>query len=227
MIYYLSRVLFWLLLYFMPSFVLSKKKLIVREAPKNTSNYKKPKFTKKSKYILFITYAFVVVITLISAYPFEGAFLRFQSPEASLNYSIFHNNFWNNYMIENEKCYFVYSYKDGNVKYHSISKYSDGIGVVDYNSHTRRYQTKSGMNGDDFYNIVTYAVYDKHSDCTCYFVCSYGPTGTEYDNIIKINRKGTECLYYKEKGKAVYALIEDGAPKDSIIVNIHGLDITV
>lgn len=75
MIYYLSRVLFWLLLYFMPSFVLSKKKLIVREAPKNTSNYKKPKFTKKSKYILFITYAFVVVITLISAYPFEGAIM--------------------------------------------------------------------------------------------------------------------------------------------------------
>lgn len=236
MFYELFRIIFFIILIVVVSFILIKNKLIVLEVPKENAldviKTKKMKLTKKSTCFLFVSCAIIFIMIAIFSYPFEGAFLRFQSIDDSLRYSIFHNRFWDNYFIENEKCYFVYSCKNGDEKYHSISKYDNGIGMVDYDSETYLYQIKGIQTDDNITSdenvkiLETCAVYNKFADSTCYFVSYYKPTGTEIDNTITINGVKTECIEYKESEKSVYALIKNGFKADTVVININGKEVT-
>jgi len=66
-------------------------------------------------------------------------FLRFNSSQQSLSYSIVDNLSWQHYITEGDGAYFIYSNKGSNVSYHAISQYGDKCGVLYYKAKVHSY----------------------------------------------------------------------------------------
>lgn len=198
----------------------SKKQGIIQNIV-SVDTYEQVKdINKKNKRIAYIILASVFAITLISFYPFEGEFIRFNTPEDSLNYSIAKSRFRENTIIEGEGCYFVVSRRGNNVSYHSISKYGNKVGMANYKSE-RKYL---GRNISSDHLVSCRALYDKNSDSSCYFIAYFSPIGDEEENIVLINGQNAECVYYYKNAVAKYALVIDGKFEEDIVININGVD---
>ena len=225
MLYYLPRTLLFIILVIIAYKIITKKNIInkindkcIMESSNTYHNQKKLKSANKKVWLP--TLLIIWIITFISFYPIEGSFLRFNSPEQSLSYSIVDNSLWKHYIIEDDDACFVYSRKGSNVFYHTISKYEDGFGMIDYKSSRHSYDYST----NHLYPINCHAVYDSHSDLTCYFL-NYGlPQGNEKDNIVKFNNKDTKCIYYKEFAKGIYTIIEEGEIQEHFTVTVNGVD---
>lgn len=175
---------------------------------------------KRSKHITIIILISVFIITLASFYPFEGAFIRFNTPQASLNYSASKSLLRENTFIEADGCYFVMSKRDDNVSYYSISKYGDKVGMTNYKSETK-YLGHCIIKGR-LLNCV--AVYDENSDTSCYFISYFLPDGDKEENIASIGDQEAECIHFFENSIAKYYLIVDGKFKEDVTVNFNGVD---
>lgn len=229
MLYYISRILIFITLIAISSVLLIKKNIISFQ-PKDMINLdnkcsQKLKFTLKSKKIWSINILVILLITLISFYPIEGNFLRFNSPEESINYSVIDNFLWENYIIEDDDACFVYSQKNSNIAFHTISKYENGYGMLNYKSKERHYGNSRNTLSDRSYSIYCYAIYNTDSNSTCYFLKYALPFGNKEDNIVKFNNKNTDCIYYVEKGKSMYTIIEEGTFKEHFTVSVNGVDV--
>lgn len=179
------------------------------------------KMLRKNRRIACIKFVIVFALVLASFYPFEGAFIRFNSPEASLNYSKNDNISRENIILEDEKCYFIYSRKSNNSSFHSVSKYGEKVGMVDYNSK----QKHLGTNIYDNHPIHCQAVYDKNSNSSCYFVTYLLPDEEKYD--VLIDGKEAQCIYQSPNALNVYALMIDGAFKENIAVTVDGEELPI
>lgn len=225
MLYYLPRTLLFIILVIIAYKIITKKNIINKIndecITENLNVYHNPKKLKSANKRVWIpTLLIIWIITLISFYPIEGSFLRFNSPEQSLSYSIVDNSSWKHYIIEDDDACFVYSEKGSNVFYHTISKYEDGFGMIDYKSSRRSY----GYSTTPPYPIRCYAVYDSHSNLTCYFLHYTLPQGGKYDNTVKFNDKNTKCIYYKEFAEGIYTIIEEGEIQEHFTVTVNGVD---
>lgn len=178
--------------------------------------------SKINKRIAYIMIASVFAVTLISLYPFEGKFIRFDTPEDSLNYSLVDNALRKNTIIEGESCYFVFSQKNNNVSYYTISKYDNKVGMVGYRSKSKYI----GLNDVGKNLVMCHAVYDKNSNTSCYFVINNTPEGEKGDHVILINGKKATCIY-KENAKGVYSLIECGEFRNDVVVTIDSVYISI
>lgn len=232
MIRALTRIIlfvFLLLLAFMIFFIVEKVKFkkqitygrLPDEEVLNTFESQKT-IGKINKRIVYIMLASVFTVTLIFLYPFEGEFIRFDTPEDSLNYSVIDNALRKNTIIEGEGCYFVFSQKNNNVSYYTISKYDNKVGMVDYKSKSNYI----GLNNEDRDLVMCHAVYDKNSNTSCYFVINNTLAGEKGDHVILINGKKATCIY-KENIKGVYTLIEDGEFRNDVVITIDGVDIPI
>lgn len=187
---------------------------------------------KRNKYIIYMMFLGAFVITLVSFYPIEGEFIRFDTPEKSLDYSVVDNILRKNTIVESEGCYFVFSQKNNNINYYTISKYNDKVGMTNYKAKSK----SVGLNSEDGTLIMCHSLYDKNSNTSCYFVIknnSVADNSLEEKNgesVILINGKKSQCIYYKEnKGyeKSVYSLIVTGEFQKDVIVNVDGEDIPI
>lgn len=178
-------------------------------------NYRE-KFSRRATYIMIPVFLGVMIIT---SYPFEGSFLRFDTPEASLKYSSSKSIFRENTFFEGERCYFVVSTESNNVSYHSISKYGDKFGVADYKSELKHL----GNNAEDKL-LTCMAIYDENSDSSCYFISYFLPDSEKDEDIVLIDDRKAECISFRKNSIAKYLLIVDGKFKEDVVINVNGID---
>lgn len=186
--------------------------------------FKKKKVDKYTKLIFFITLIIVIIViivTCISFYPIEGAFIRFDCPEDSLNYSLVDNFLRDNIILESEGCDFIFSRRSNNSSYHVVSKYGEKFGMLDYKSESKQL----GMNIHNGHSVYCNAIYDENSDTSCYFVTYFLPTEGKENYSVLIDEKEVECIYYYQNSISVYALIIDGKFKEDVVVTVDGIEL--
>lgn len=204
-------------------FVIKKVKLAKQKnyhdlmSIEESTNANSKKIVKsRNKVIVYIIFAVIILLVINSFYYVEGRIIRFNTLEDSLNYSLVDNSRRENVILESEECYFIFSRISNNSSYHVASKYGEKIGVLDY-------QSKTKYLGTNKYNdrpINCSAIYDRYSNTSCYFVMCVLPE--KETNMILIDGKEAENIYYSQNGISVYALISDGEYKEDIIVTIDG-----
>ena|GEM_PF-5191688 len=118
MYYYLIRLVVVLILFYIFLLLIKKGKLVI-------------KHTRKAAVIRVIISALIIAVVMI---PYESPFMRFDSAEASFNYSSlsFHYQIKT---IETEKTAFCVAHKGNNFQYDVITKYDNQYGFCDRNSH--------------------------------------------------------------------------------------------
>lgn len=164
MTYYLIRILFLGILVALSITIFKKSKKLPVFSSKiirtPDGDYVKRIFSKQIK----IDVVIVLLLFLISFYPFEGSFIRFSSTMDSLKYSTYDYNLCEFEIIEDKKCDFIFS--DNN--YYSVSKYDDGFSLTNYNCSIKSYYSEPY--DIPYYSCYVENVYNEFADKSCLFV---------------------------------------------------------
>lgn len=192
---------------------------------KSAQNLEREKGVEKNtQNIACVILIIILVITLISFLPIENKFIRFNSLEDSMNYSVSDNFLQKNTILNGERCYFILSRRGNNMNFHTISKYGEKVGMVDYKSERKQL----GINRDSTGRLIDcYAVYNEKSNQSCYFVIYSIPKGKEKEHSILINEKEMDCIYYVKDGIAVYSLIVEERFKEEVTVTVDGVELPI
>lgn len=177
-------------------------------------------FSKKKK--IFISIISIICIALIFYFPFEGAFIRFNSLEESFSYSSFGNKMLNVYKAEDSV--FIVSGKDKNqLTYYGVTKYDNKYGMLNYDTERTTYKTNLIKTSKDNINMSVSAtcLYNKKTNesMLCVILLSKNtgePIIVQADNkqkIINCSDDGNEEVYNKK----YYLIYESSIPDDAYI----------
>lgn len=224
MFYYFVRIVIVLILYiiFIAIFRrINRKKIIVKKLSKKASS-----ISNKLAYILSF-----ILITAVASYPYEGYFLRFNSVEQSVNYSV-PNSFMQpvSYIKDGNTIFLVTDKKDNNSE-HSITLYDNGYSMCDFNTQSSM-TTIRHINIDDTYISFTInSIYNKTTDRTCYFLGCLSLSKSVYRSDFKIfdesNRQLKEFQNLNYNSMRMFYKIINGKPENSfsIIINNQVFDL--
>ena len=117
MYYYLIRLIVVLILLYIVLLLIKKGKLVIKR-------------TRKAAVIRVMVSALIIAVVMI---PYESPFIRFDSAEASVNYSSLNYNYQIK-TIETEKTAFCVAHKGNDFQYDTITKYINQYGFCDRHS---------------------------------------------------------------------------------------------
>lgn len=163
---------------------------------------------------------FAVLMIVITFIPFEGKWLRFETPEESIKYSLISIN-KKNYFIYDDDTVFVMRNKDNNFEYHSITKYNENYGMCDYDSKSR--QLKSQFISTENYNgLLSYkCIYNQATNKLC---CFFNYTPINNDIKVKIlddkNREIPEINGFNKENTYAYYLILENPQQNELSISI-------
>lgn len=191
--------------------------------------------TGKKKFHIFnklgslVAVVISIVIIVISIYPYEGYFLKFNSVEESFNYSVFLGDRWENYEVKGDHCSFMYSKQtnSNNVGYHSVYKNSDNTySMLDFKCDSHNYKQAVIENSTGENNLVScHSVYNKLADETCYFVEYWLPKDETNTYKVELNGKELDNLYYSKGAYGVYATVKSEGFADELDIIIEGTSV--
>ncbi len=216
--YLLIRVVILAIL-FAPAFIVLFNKKLRNRVIEKLKYYDSRKVKRGFTWILIAVAIFVLAIF----YPFESSFIRFDTVEQSVDYSMYNFNLLEKigseaYFVEDEDTVFIVNAKGNTYRYTSATKYEDGYGYcghnvsVELNTHPPIFISTSDFEGA----AIISTVYNKNTDKTCYILCLFDDEFPDepkeiYDqsNIrMSVFRNDDEIL------PDTYYSIEEGAPED-------------
>lgn len=206
----------------------------------NSMNFNKTELKEYIKQLVseksLLMIPILIVVMAIASHPFEGKFLRFDTPEESLNYGIARTMLNKNYMAESNNCYFVLSsedsYPNSSGKCYIISKYGDKVGLVNNKAEFNVIGVYSDFRKSSI-NLNCYGVYDKKSKSSCYFIWYSNFKERANEHTVLVNNKKADCISYvldeadTSNANAVYSCIVDGKFKENIVVTIDGEELKI
>ena len=169
MIYYTLRAIV-LALFILCFFFIKKHRTYKFKSTTSVNNIQnkgglKTKRTKFKKAFPFI--AVVLVFSIIISYPYEGYFIRFESLEKSLQYSIPDYPLIDMACVKDEDTYFAVCQKNNNNYFHSIVLYDDGYGLCDFKTSVDITNKQAYFKNDEHYVVLNLtSIYNKISDKT-------------------------------------------------------------
>ncbi len=173
----------------------------------------------------------VAVFVLAIFYPFESSFIRFDTVDQLVDYSMYNFNLLEKmgskvYIAEDENTAFIVSVKGNTYRYTSATKYEDGYGYCGHNvSVELNTQPPIFISTSDFEGAASIsAVYNKNTDKTCYILSLFddefiGSQKEIYDqsnirmNVLKNDEGVVPDIYYS---------IEEGAPREKFVFELDG-----
>lgn len=224
--YYLIRVILVIVLFSLMIFALiMDKKLIVFSKRRNPEIYKKFKTDmqfRRAVYITNISLSIVLlVLILISCFPFEGYFISFDSVNDSLAYKLI--------SVENVDTYdygdCVFAVDNSGNKIYSITKTNGRYKLVDFNSENIKY-VQVPERGRDETTEPRIAKYNKDTNKTFYYIGVGGKTKPQ-DGMVTLDGNKMEYCSSEEQvslvGSAtwytwIYSLMDESEPKSQVAI---------
>lgn len=202
------------------------KKVVFKLLKKLYSKGKIKNVKRVSKLMVIIPAVIVILVSVCSFYPYEESFLRFQTVDQSMAYSIPLSLTYSNEVIDAGDCQFIMSNRDNNYVFHSVSVYDDGLGLINFKSHTKLYVPQTFyQNEDEAASVSCVAVYNENRNKTCYVFKSISFFISDYEIYSDQNHRFTR-LHKKELDNGIikntYYLIENGAVRNDFSMTVNG-----
>lgn len=182
---------------------------------------KRYEFKKVKLGVIVLLVAFAL-FALTIFYPFESSFIRFDTIDQSIDYSMYKFNFFEKigsevYLAEDDNTAFIVNKKGNTYRYTSITKYDDGYGYCGHNVNIKLSTQPTFISTSQFEGAVSMStVYNKNTNKTCYIL---NFLDDEFDdNILEIYRHSGEMLnvFANDSGNTLemYYYIEEGVPNE-------------
>ena len=213
--YLLIRVVILLML-FAPVFIVFLNKKLRNHIIEKLKYYD----SKKIKRVLWSLVIVFAILILAIFYPFESSFIRFDTVEQSVNYSMYGFDILERlnseiYIAECDDTVFVINEYGNTYRYTSIAKYDEGYGYCGHNIKVKLSTQPTFISTGKFEGAVSVStIYNKNTNKTCYILSFLD---AEFDDdILEIYHQSGERLntfsnndgntlqnyYYIEKGVA-------------------------
>ena len=173
---------------------------------------------KREKKWLAVIIRIIVIVLIVTCVfiPYESSFIRFDSAEASVNYSTLNYNAPTK-TVETDKTAFTVSHRENNWSYHTITKYNDKYGFCDRHSQTVLGLTHVDINDENFRGsfhvskLVNYETNEK-----CYII--------SYINLLDLENKDTEDICIDDEQNIPIEKITFPDKRSVFMVVMHQID---
>lgn len=216
MIYYGIRIALAIVVFVIVPFILLKKGVIkkpikvnkglTKQRLKNDVRFKKKLYIKR-----FIIIAVSLLMVIVFFFPIEGYFIRFNSLDACLQYSLLNNFTLTHNVIESDDTVFIVS-SGSNNETHSTVLYEDGYGLCDFKTQREIYSLPKSIDNPQFLGTVSLSfIYSEVTDKTCYFG-HFGGIRCNPEKVFDKDGNTLDTIIYDNKSFVFYE-ISDGQPQ--------------
>lgn len=201
--------------------MIRNKKLFGKYFVKKNNN----KNLHKKKKFPYILYGISILLILdLIFYPFEGFFIRFNSLEKSINYSISDYYSSDFKIIEDNDTIFFVKLKNSNYSYHSVAKDNEKYYLCDFktckSSNTKiKYLRESEFSGI----LQTDIILNKITNKSCYFCKIVGNPESDVNklNISESLNNGFKIIY-RDNNSIIFYFISGNNSTDSCYFKFLG-----
>lgn len=186
---------------------------------------------KKVLLTIIVIYA---VLFLLLLYPYESFFVRFDTIDQSINYSLYKNPILKMgsqvYTTEDEDTVFFVNVRGNNYSYHSIAKDDNGYGFCDVGTYFESTASPPQLIdiGTSTFTVDNYNIYNKTTDKTCLIVTVLKNMQKCVDAEI-YNDKQQKLVTFQNKTGSIdnYYIVHEGKPNDKYIIYIDGYEVVL
>ncbi len=186
--------------------------------------------SKKIKRACWSLIIVVAIFVLAIFYPFESSFIRFDTVEQSVNYSMYNFNLLEKigseaYFVEDEDTAFIVSVKGNTYRYTSSTKYEDGYGYCGHNVSVKLNTQPTFISTSQFEGAASVsAVHNKNTDKTCYILSLFDDEFNDEPKEIYDRSNFRMNVFKNDDGNVpdTYYSIEEGAPRENFVFVLDG-----
>lgn len=170
---------------------------------------------KKLPHVLCIIVIYLF-LNIIIFYPYEGYFIRFNSLEKSIHYSIYDSYFSSISIVEDDDTVFFAKNTKNNITYHSVAKYKNDYGLCDFGIAKGFHIRQESINVPKFDGILTVDyILNKNTNKTCYFIKLLKIFNNDDNDDIAVFDSNGEKLktLYSDSHHIIFCLLSDKQPE--------------